>query len=234
MKPEVIAVIPARGGSKGVLRKNVKLICGKPLIGYTIEAALSAQSITRTCVSTEDEQIARISGEFGAEVIPRPRELANDETPTEPVMEHVLSYMYAQEGYEPDIVVLLQPTSPLRRAKHIDAAMAEFLTKGYDSLLSVCPSKVFIWQAKEGTPHPINYDCRNRQRRQDREAEYRENGAIYITRRKLFLQEHNRLGGKIGLYIMPVEISPEIDTEFQLWLCEQIIKDGRYDRDIQT
>jgi N-acylneuraminate cytidylyltransferase len=223
MELKIIAIIPARGGSKGIPRKNIKLLAGKPLIAYSIEAGLKSKYIDRIIVSTEDEEIAEISKKYGAEVIERPMGLATDTAPTEPVLEHVVKWLKEHAEYEPDIVVLLQPTSPLRNSEHIDEALDIFLNGDYDSLLSVCHSSVFVWKMRENGAYPMNYDFKNRPRRQDKEPEYKENGAIYITKYKILMENYNRLGGKIGLYIMPEEYSIEIDTEFDFYLCEQII-----------
>jgi N-acylneuraminate cytidylyltransferase len=219
---KIIAIIPARGGSKGIPRKNIRLLDGKPLITYSIEAALKSKYIDRVVVSTEDKEIAEVSKKYGAEIIERPKELATDTAPTEPALEHVIEWLKEHEDYKVDIVVLLQPTSPLRNSKHVDEALDIFLNGDYDSLLSVCPSHAFIWKIIENS-YPINYDFKNRPRRQDKEPEYRENGAIYITKYKILTGNHNRLGGKIGLYVMPEEYSTEIDTEFDFWLCEKIL-----------
>lgn len=223
MGNNIIAIIPARGGSKGIPRKNMRLLAGKPLIAYSIEAAFKSKYINRVVVSTEDDEIAEISKKYGAEVIERPEELATDSAPTEPVIEHVLEWLKEQEYYKPDIIILLQPTSPLRTGKHIDEALDMFLNGYFGSLLSVCQSSAFIWKMEESGAYSINYDYKNRPRRQDKEPEYIENGAIYIMRYKVLMENHNRLGGKIGLYIMPEEYSTEIDTEFDFYLCEHII-----------
>lgn len=226
MKPNnnnIIAIIPARGGSKGVPRKNIRLLNNKPLVAYTTEAALGSKYIDRVIVSTEDAEIAKIAKDYGAEVIMRPEELATDSSPAEPVLEHVVSYLKEAEGYQADVIVLLQPTSPLRNSQHIDEALEIFFNKGYGSLLSVCSSHIFLWRTGKDGVYPLNYDFKNRPRRQDREPEYRENGAIYITKCDILMRDHNRLSGKIGLYVMPEENSPEIDTEFDFWLCEQLI-----------
>ena len=229
MKTKIIAIIPARGGSKGIPRKNIRVLAGKPLIAYSIEAALKSKYIGKTIVSTEDKEIAEKSREYGAEVIERPRELANDTAPTEPVLEHVVEWLKEHEGYTPDIVILLQPTSPFRTSEHIDEALDIFLNNDYDSLLSVCPSHAFIWKVREDGAYPINCDFKSRPRRQDKELEYKENGALYIMKYETLISNHNRLGGKIRLYIMPEESSIEIDTEFDFWLCEQIINRQRGD-----
>lgn len=222
-KTNIIAIIPARGGSKGIPRKNIRFLGGKPLIAHTITEALKSRYIDRVVVSTEDEEIAGIAKEYGAEVLGRPIGLASDSTPTEAVLEYVIKYLKWEGGYEVDVVVLLQPTSPLRNIRHIDAAVETFFINKYDSLLSVCYSDVFLWRVNDQDPHPLNYDFKNRLRRQDREPEYRENGAIYITKGHILINENNRLGGKIGLYVMPEESSLDINSEFDFWLCEQLV-----------
>ena len=224
MENKIIAIIPARGGSKGIPRKNIRLLGGKPLIAYTIEAALKSKYIDKVIVSTDDEEIASLVRKYGVEIIMRPTELATDEAPTEPVVEHAVSWLEEHENYKPEIIVLLQPTSPLRNYNHIDEALDIFLNSNYNSLLSVCPSHAFIWKARENGAYPINYDFKNRPRRQDKEPEYKENGAIYIMKYKTLMKQHRILDGKIGLYIMPEESSIEIDTEFDLWLCEQVVE----------
>lgn len=219
----ILAIIPARGGSKDMPRKNLRNLIGKPLIAYTIEAALKSMRIDRTVVSTEDEEIAEVARECGAEIIMRPSELAGDLVPMEPVLEQVLDYLEKTQDYKAEVIVLLQATSPLRNSQHIDQALEVFLKSKYDSLFSVCPSHAFIWKVGEKGPYSLNYDFQDRPRRQDKEPEYRENGAIYVTKYDILRRYHNRLGGKIGLYIMPEENSPEIDSQYEFWLCEQTI-----------
>ena len=164
---EVLAIIPARGGSKGIPRKNIRELAGKPLIAYTIEAALSSRVIDKVVVSTEDREIAALVREYGIEVINRPQELATDTAATEPVLEHAIQFLEKQENYRPDIIVLLQATSPLRQSRHIQEAMGEFLNSNCDSLLSVCLSHMFIWRIRENGAKPLNYDYRQRPRKQD-------------------------------------------------------------------
>lgn len=220
---KILAIIPARGGSKGLPGKNIKLLAGKPLIAHTIEAALKSKHLDRVVVSTDDEKIMEISKKFKAEVIKRPEELARDATPMQPVLEYLVDYLEKRENYKPDIIVLLQPTSPLRNTSHINGAIDKLLEGKYDSLLSACPSHAFIWRINRSTAISINYNFKKRTRRQDKKPEYRENGAIYITRREVLIKKHNILDGKVGLYIMPEEVSNEIDTKFDFWLCEKII-----------
>ena len=151
----ILAIIPARGGSKGILRKNLRLLNGNPLIKYTIESALQSKYVTRTIVSTENKQIMRISKSLGAEVIQRPNSLANDNSPLEPVIHHVLDHLKRKENYTPELIILLQPTSPLRNANHIDESIVQFKQKKLDSILSVSESKALVWKK-----HSFSY-CSN-------------------------------------------------------------------------
>ena len=138
MRSDIIAIIPARGGSKSVHRKNIRLLCGKPLIAYTIHTALSSKYIGRVIVSTEDEEIAEIAKGCGAEITIRPSELAQDDTPSLPVFQHVIERLEEVEGFSPEIIVILQPTSPLRTVEDIDGAIQILIETCCDSVVSVC------------------------------------------------------------------------------------------------
>jgi len=216
----IISVIPARGGSKRIPRKNIRQLGGKPLIAHSIEQSLSSHYVDQTIVSTEDSEIAEISTKFGAKVIIRPQGLATDTTSTEPVLINVLEKL-CEEGVEPDYIVLLQPTSPIRRPGDIDRAIEMLIDGLGDSLLSVRENKSFFW-SREG--RPLNYDYRARPRRQDKQWELVENGSIYITKKDLLLEERSRLGGSILTYIMPDWASFEIDTPFDFELVEYIFR----------
>ncbi|HLC46764.1 MAG TPA: acylneuraminate cytidylyltransferase family protein [Candidatus Nanoarchaeia archaeon] len=226
---KVVAIIPARGGSKGIPRKNIKDLAGKPLIAHTILQSLNSKLVTRTIVSTDDDEISRISKKFGAEVIIRPAELAVDTAPTEPCMLHVLEVLKEREGYVPDLVVLLQCTSPLRKKNDIDKAIKKLIDTGADSLLTVCNNHAFIWKLgkdKSGkeTALSVNYDYNSRPRRQDREPEFKENGSVYVTRIATFLKNKNRLGGRVQIHVMDADDSWEIDDPFDFYLIAEIIK----------
>ena len=216
----IISIIPARGGSKGISHKNIRHLGGKPLIAYSIMQSLSSQYIDKTIVSTDDSEISCISANYGAEVILRPQELATDNCATEPAMLHVLSQLTKDE-IVPDYIVLLQPTSPIRRPYDIDKSIKLLVDSGSDSLLSVRENNSFFW-SKENKP--LNYDCKKRPRRQDKEWELVENGSIYITKREVLLQEKNRLGDRILTYVMPDWASFEIDTLFEFDLIEFIMR----------
>lgn len=219
----IISIIPARGGSKGIPRKNIKLLAGKPLIAYTIETSLNSKLINRTIVSTEDREIAGISNEYGAEVIRRPKKLATDTAPTEPVLQDVVKYLEEKENYKPDLIVLLQPTSPLRKKGDIDKAIKQLIRTKADSLLSVKESDDFLWKKENKVFKPVNYDFKNRPRRQDMN-QYLENGSIYITKRNILMNKNCRLGGEVTCYVMDEEDSFEIDTKLDFYLTEKIIE----------
>jgi len=219
MGTNIAAIIPARGGSKGIPRKNLKMLAGRPLVVHTIEAARACNSIGKVAVSTEDAEIAQVSRDAGAEVIERPPELALDDTPTEPVLIHAVEEL-EKSGYSPDIVVLLQPTSPLRGAGYIRKALAE-LSSGYDSVLSLHEATLFTWD-RNGEGFVPRYE--KRERRQDADPVFIENGAIYATKKHILMDQKNRIGGRVGAVIMDEVDAVDIDTPFDFFLCEKILE----------
>lgn len=210
----ILAIIPARGGSKGVPGKNLRVLAGKPLLVHSVEQALAARSVTDTVISTDDPAIAQVAADAGAAVpFLRPGALATDEASTEPVMRHALLEMERHVGGTYDAVLLLQPTSPLRLADTVDRAVAVLQDSGADSLCSVVESHAFFWQ--DGEPPRASYDPANRPRRQDISAadrRWRETGSIYLTRRDPFLAENNRLAGRIVLFPTDEGEGWEIDS----------------------
>ena len=219
-----VSIIPARGGSKGLPRKNVRLLLGEPLIAHTIRQSLNSELVARTLVSTDDDEIASISVQYGAEVIERPAEISGDSASSEKALHHVLDELQQRESFTPDIVVFLQCTSPVRRRHDIDRAIETFTGSGSDSLLSVCRFHRFIWTAEEGGPVSQNYDYRNRQLRQNLSPEFMENGSIYVFKPWVLRELDNRLGGKIQFYEMDYFSSFEIDTLEDFILCEAILQ----------
>lgn len=215
---ETIAIIPARGGSKGVPHKNRKLIAGKPLITWTIEAALAAKHVHRVVVSTDDMDIERIAQESGTETIMRPANISGDTATSESALLHVLDTLQSRENYVPKLLVFLQCTSPVRSARDIDGAINALLTKNADSLLSVVEMTKFFWRGDEETIKSVNYDFQERPRHQDLNPLYLENGSIYVLRPNILRQHNNRLGGRIAMFCMPQRSAIDIDTmeDFEL------------------
>ncbi|MBZ0147311.1 MAG: acylneuraminate cytidylyltransferase family protein [Pseudorhodoplanes sp.] len=222
----VVAIIPARGGSKGVPGKNLRLLGGKPLIVWSIEQARACHAIEKVVVSTDDEEIARVACQAGADVPAlRPLELASDTAATELALVHMLTVLEAG-SYRPDTIVLLQPTSPLRRAGTVDSAIAHFYATGADSLLGVVETHAFFWREVDSKV-VADYDWTHRPRRQDipsSEKKYRENGSIYITKSELLRKTGNRLGGHVALFKMADEEGWEIDTVTDFVVIEGLMK----------
>ena len=221
---KIAAIIPARGGSKGILQKNIKEFAGKPLIVHSIEYALHSKLINEVVVSTDDLQITNIAETSGARVIKRPSELSTDTATTESAIDHYINIPKSK----PDIIVLLQSTSPLRPEGSLDKALKYFQTGRYDSLLSICPTHHFFWRLKDDYTTYAEYDYINRPRRQDLKAidiRYLENGSLYIFTRKHFEKTGNRLGGKIGYVEWPEEYGIEIDTLLDFKIAEQMYND---------
>jgi CMP-N-acetylneuraminic acid synthetase len=217
-----LAIIPARGGSKGVKKKNIRELNGRPLISYTIDAAKTSDAVDRVIISTDNEEIGNVARAAGGEVpFIRPADLARDDTPTEPVVTHVLTEV--DEAF--DQFVLLQPTSPLRTATHVTESVKKYRDSEADSLLSVYQSKNYRWQYADDGATQINFSG-DRSRRQEKQPEFVENGAIYITDVETYLQTENFMCGKTELYEMSERSSVDIDTPFDLWLAEQIMQYG--------
>lgn len=224
---DTIGIIPARGGSKGIPKKNITPFIGAPLIVHTIRQALQSDRLDEVFVSTDDEEIANTSRGAGATVIDRPSEIAGDRDPTEDALIHALDVL-DEEGFNPDIVVLLQCTSPLRRDNDIDNATAMVAEGKYDSVLSACEDHSFYWNPSDNSADPINYDPKSRSMRQEIDSWYRENGSIYVMTTELLREECCRLGGAIGIYEMPKILSFEIDEPDDLVLLENIAQSTDY------
>ncbi|HEV8657223.1 MAG TPA: acylneuraminate cytidylyltransferase family protein [Thermoanaerobaculia bacterium] len=200
----ILGVIPARGGSKGIPRKNLRMLCGKPLIAWSIEAGLNSKRIDRLVVSTEDAEIAKVAKEWGAEVVPRPPELATDDAATLDVLQHVVSRIPAET------VVLLQPTSPVRDADLVDRCIDQFEKKHADSLATG-----FICKYTE-------YG-KNELRRQDITGFFYDDGNVYVMRGDL-LAKGDRYGQAIERVLLDREQNIDIDDEFDFFVAEQVLK----------
>ena len=219
-----IAIIPARGGSKGIKKKNIVDFLGRPLIEYTIAQALKSETIDEVYVSTDANDIAEISSEAGAKIIERPDDIAGDEATTESALIHALRVLRENKETDPETMTLLQATSPLRRKNDIDETVKLVTEEKYDSALSVCEDHSFYWKETENGAGAINYDPQERKRRQDMEKRYQENGSIYVFKTEILDEKECRLGGNIGLHEMPVTHSLEIDTTEDLEIMRAIGK----------
>lgn len=224
----ILGLIPARGGSKGIPHKNIQELDGVPLIAHTIQAGLNAESIDSVVVSTDDNKIAQVSELHGARVpFMRPSELATDEAPTAPVIVHALETLQS-EGENYDSFVLLQPTSPLRKATHIDEAYSLYKKSEAESVFSAYPTRDTRWNQTPEGAQKLNYTDANK-RRQDREPEYIVNGAVYITDVDHFLQTEETITGKSEIYKMTEQESIDIDTPYDLWLAKKILTEWKND-----
>ena len=229
----VIALISARGGSKGIPRKNVLPVAGKPLIAWTIAAALGSRKLSRLLVTTDDAEIAEVARAQGAEVpFLRPAELARDESPVIEAVEHALRWVETSDGALPEYVLLLQPTSPLRTTADIDGAIDLAYLRNADAVLSVC----------EASPHPYLARKIDRDgalgdfidlptkpvRRQEYPPAYVLNGAIYVNRVQSLLTSRNFQPPGALAYVMPVERSCDIDTPVDMQIAELLLNNGRH------
>jgi CMP-N-acetylneuraminic acid synthetase len=229
---KVLAVIPARGGSKGVSQKNIRPVCGNPLIAYTIQTALAARHLLyRTIVSTEDSEIAAVAKEHSAEVpFLRPTELAGDKVSTLPVLQHAVNFIETQDGIKIDWVMLLQPTAPLRALEDIEAALDVAHQNNCDSVISVvqvfAEHPILMKRIEKNRLLPYCIEEKEGTRRQDyRPAAYMRNGAIYLTRRDVLMEKNSIWGQIICPCIMPPERSLNIDSELDLKLLELLMRE---------
>lgn len=214
---KVVALIPLRGGSKSIPRKNIKDMGGKPLCSWVIEAAVDCQEIDQVVVSTEDHEIASVVESLGLDVtvLNRPEDLATDDASTESVMVH------AKDNLSFDALVTIQATSPLLESVHLSEGLALYDSDNLDSLLSAVRLKRFFWSDDN---IPLNYDPQNRPRRQEFDGVLMENGAFYITSYKLLCDTSCRLGGNVGIYEMPESTAFEIDDPLDWEYVSHIIE----------
>ena len=200
-----VALMPLRAGSKSIRDKNIRLIAGRPLFSWSLGEAVASGVFDDIYVASDSERVRRtVAGEFpsGVEIIDRSAESASDTASTEAVM------LEFQQRVKFDVVCLIQATSPLTRADDFISARQQFESESLDSLLSAVRSKRFIWSADADA---LNYTPRSRPRRQDFEGSYIENGAFYFTAADILAQERCRLGGRIGIHVMPADTELELD-----------------------
>ncbi len=222
----ICGVVPARGGSKGVPGKNVRTLLGRPLICRTIQAAQASTELGRLLVSTDDDEIASISREAGAEVpFKRPAEISGDASTTFEVLRHAVMWVEQQSQVRIDAVVTLQPTSPFRRAEHIDAAIRLWRESGAPSVISVCRaehSPYWMGQLEGNLFLPLLGEVHRHPQRQALPDVFRLNGAVYVTSRKTLLEEGRILGEGTRAIVMTEDESLDIDTELDFTIGELI------------
>jgi N-acylneuraminate cytidylyltransferase len=222
--PRAIAIVPARGGSKRIPAKNLLSIAGEPLLSHSLRHAREAGGLSEVWVSTDDEQIAAVATAGGARVAPRPAPLADDRATSEAALLHTLDYRRGLGLEDPDLVVFLQATSPIRRAGDIDRAIETLRREGADSLFSACENNRLIWAMTADGPQSLTYDYHRRQREQDMPRQFRENGSIYVFRPEVLRTGGNRLGGRMAVYEMDYWSSFQIDTPEHVELCDWIMR----------
>ena len=221
---KIIAIIPARGGSKGIPGKNIRIVGGKPLLAWSIEQARQTAAICRVFVSTDSAEIAQVARDYGAEVIQRPQEISGDTASSESCLLHALDFLKHSLNLEPDLVAFLQATSPLRGTEDIGNAIQLLERERADSLFSACRVEGFVWRVdKAEQVRSFSYDHLARPRRQDAPEDLIENGSIYVFKPWVLRQGNNRLGGKIAVYRMPALISFQIDEPADLELIEALM-----------
>lgn len=223
---KILAIIPARGGSKRVPGKNVKLLINKPLIVYTIEAALGSKYLDRIIVSTDDEKIAIVSRKYNIEIVKRPRHLATGKAKTVDAVFHILEDL-EKKNYIPENIILLQPTSPLRTTQDIDNSIELFSKNKCESVISVCEIDQFPYWAfikKRKYLDPILGWKYFQYRRQDLPKAYMPNGAIYISSVKDIERNKGFYSSKILPYIMSQKTSIDIDESIDFKLAEFLLR----------
>jgi len=233
----ILCIIPARGGSKSVPRKNIKLLAGRPLIAYSIQASVESRLINRVIVSTEDSQVAAVAKEYGAEIpFLRPTELSLDDVTDLPVVRHCLDWLKERENYIPDIVVHIRPTAPLRTSKHIDEAIELFLNSpDADSVRSVCRAGLHplkMWKTHAGwlvpfvPPDVYGISEAYNEPRQKLPKAFVQNGAVDVIRTEVINRFHSMAGQRIKPYLMDEIDSVNIDGPMD-WALAEVIMTSR-------
>jgi CMP-N,N'-diacetyllegionaminic acid synthase len=218
-----LGVITARGGSKGLPGKNIRPIGGKPTIAYSVEAALGSRYLTRTIVSTDDKEIAGICRDYGAQVpFIRPEDLSTDHIPHLPVLQHAVGFVEA-EGDPVDVVILLQPTSPLRQAHDIDRSIELFLEREADTVISASETVYVVAEGDDGLISSLSDTKVGQFRRQDFSRMLDLNGAVYVMKRDDIMERNRMLGDRVYAYVMARRDSIEIDDQEDFDLVQLIM-----------
>ncbi|WP_339263845.1 glycosyltransferase [Solibacillus sp. FSL W7-1472] len=222
-RSKILVIIPARGGSKGIPKKNIRLLNGKPLINYTIEATKNSEFNIDILVTTDDLEIAYIAKKNNVNVIKRQDYLATSEITLDPVIFNAVNQWEKQSGEEYNVVITIQPTSPLLTSKTLDAAIKEFYLKNYDTLISGVNNPHLSWTKDSGCFKPLYTERKNRQYLP---SHYVETGAFVITKRE-FIENDNRFGNYVSIYEIPENESIDIDTAQDWWIAEKELKKKR-------
>jgi CMP-N-acetylneuraminic acid synthetase len=220
---KVLAVVPARGGSKGIPLKNLQPLAGRPLITYTIEEARKSRCVDRLVVSTDHEDIAKVARAAGAQVIVRPPELATDEAPTELALLHVLDALNAAESYDPDAVLTLEPTSPLRTTRLIDRCVEALMSidEG-DSVISVTETRECFGEIVDGR---FDYLVKGQpRRRQDRKPLYKESSTVYLTRTETLRRCRSVIGERLLAVVADEDEAIDINTPLDFVIAEAVLR----------
>jgi YrbI family 3-deoxy-D-manno-octulosonate 8-phosphate phosphatase len=215
-----IAIIPARGGSKGIVGKNIKPLAGRPLVAHTIEVARRAQRVDAVYVSTDSPQIAEVAQAFGAEVIWRPSEISGDSASSESALLHALDQLEAERRLSAPLLTFLQCTAPLTRSEDIDGAIDKLCAEQADTCLAVTRFHYFLWSEEAAGARGINHDKSVRELRQQRKPQYLEAGSIYVMKVDGFRAARHRFFGKTALYEVPLETIQEIDDPVDFEVAE--------------
>ena len=227
-RTKVLGIIPARGGSKGIPNKNIKNLCGKPLIAYSILSSQKAKLLDRTIVSTDSQSIMNVAKEYGANVpFLRPKHLATDNALSVDVVIHSLESLYENEAIEYDIVVLLQPTTPFRTSKYIDDSIRLLVESGCDSVVSFVDVRANhparMYKITDSQIIPILDEGVSMSPRQELEKVYIRSGDIYACRKEFLLKEKKLMGGDCRPLIIDNSLSINIDTINDFFLAERLI-----------
>jgi CMP-N,N'-diacetyllegionaminic acid synthase len=218
---KILCIIPARGGSKGIPKKNIIQFANKSLIGHSISQALNSKYITDVIVSSDCDEILNVSKTYGAKTLKRPDDISTDTSTSESALLHTIQSL--EDDYE--YIVFLQATSPLRTTRDIDNCIRTMIDEDLDSVFSASILEdMLIWKLDGNDLKSVNYDYENRKRRQDSEKQFVENGSIYVFKKDGFILNNNRLFGKIGLSLMESWKMFEIDSMEDLELCEIIFE----------
>tara|TARA_Y100000590_G_scaffold467955_1_gene648745 strand:- start:861 stop:1583 length:723 start_codon:yes stop_codon:yes gene_type:complete len=222
----IVAIILARGGSKGIPKKNIKKFCGKPLIGWSILQAKNIDQISSIWVSTDDNQIAKIARSYSVNVIKRPKNISKDTSSSEQGWKHAIKEIEQLTNDKIDLVVGIQPTSPIRESVDIKKGIQKIIRKKADSLFAASPIKDFlIWESsKNSILKPVNFNPKLKRHRQELKKQIIENGSFYIFKPKILQKYKNVLSGKVTYQIMEFWKTFEIDEKNDIEFCELIMK----------